>query len=456
MSKKNVVWWPAVINPEHDDKYGGYDYFKYSRNSWEAWCNRNDVLFVPFEEPIEKDLHKFRVNWQKSIFVFDELERRGIEYDQIALMDSSSMIRWDTPNFFKLTERKFVGWRDMDNLKWIYDSVMGYKDFFDYELDISKYINSGCIIFNESHKDFINSFKQLYYDNREPLMEMQDKIVMKGTEQTPLNYWLQMMNIDVKTNLPLPFKLTHLHRKDLLGSNWQLKEDPTPFFIKYGYIWFFNGIPKDQRTNIMMNTWNATKDYYKESNIEFTKILDEVKHKDTAKYTTSRKFKYDLLNTFSDEKYKEMSVLELGCSQGMTTRVLSYIFNKVYAVDWDTWNLEQAKKHCAGRDNIEFSQKDVYGGTWDFPNSEVVFIDCDHVYQSVISDIENSLSNFGDPIFIFDDYGLPPGEVKRAIKDKESEGKLKIDKYIGELPENLEHAGGTKFIDVEGCICNLR
>ena len=62
MSKKNVVWWPAVINPEHDDKYGGYDYFKYSRNSWEAWCNRNDVLFVPFEEPIEKDLHKFRVN----------------------------------------------------------------------------------------------------------------------------------------------------------------------------------------------------------------------------------------------------------------------------------------------------------------------------------------------------------------------------------------------------------
>jgi len=140
----------------------------------------------------------------------------------------------------------------------------------------------------------------------------------------------------------------------------------------------------------------------------------------------------------------------------MTTRVLSYIFNKVYAVDWDTWNLEQAKKHCAGRDNIEFSQKDVYGGTWDFPNSEVVFIDCDHVYQSVISDIENSLSNFGDPIFIFDDYGLPPGEVKRAIKDKESEGKLKIDKYIGELPENLEHAGGTKFIDVEGCICNLR
>ena len=25
--KKNVVWWPAVVNTEHTDKYGGYEYF---------------------------------------------------------------------------------------------------------------------------------------------------------------------------------------------------------------------------------------------------------------------------------------------------------------------------------------------------------------------------------------------------------------------------------------------
>ena len=28
--KKNVVWWPAIVNEEHKDKYGGYDYFEYS------------------------------------------------------------------------------------------------------------------------------------------------------------------------------------------------------------------------------------------------------------------------------------------------------------------------------------------------------------------------------------------------------------------------------------------
>ncbi len=25
--KKNVVWWPAIINEEHRDKYGNYKYF---------------------------------------------------------------------------------------------------------------------------------------------------------------------------------------------------------------------------------------------------------------------------------------------------------------------------------------------------------------------------------------------------------------------------------------------
>ena len=72
--KKNVVWWPAIVNESHVDKYGGYNYFQYSKNTWEYWCKRNDCLFVPFTEPIEEDLVKYRVNWQKALFVFDELE----------------------------------------------------------------------------------------------------------------------------------------------------------------------------------------------------------------------------------------------------------------------------------------------------------------------------------------------------------------------------------------------
>ena len=33
MTKKNVVWWPAVKNVDHNDKFGNFEYFQYSRNT---------------------------------------------------------------------------------------------------------------------------------------------------------------------------------------------------------------------------------------------------------------------------------------------------------------------------------------------------------------------------------------------------------------------------------------
>ena len=71
------------------------------------------------------------------------------------------------------------------------------------------------------------------------------------------------MNIDVKLDIPFSFNLTHMHRKDLLGHNWQLNEDTTPFFIKYGNIWRFTGIPKNQRTDLMKQTWEIVKGNYR-------------------------------------------------------------------------------------------------------------------------------------------------------------------------------------------------
>tara|TARA_R100000008_G_C3572347_1_gene163007 strand:+ start:316 stop:1113 length:798 start_codon:yes stop_codon:yes gene_type:complete len=261
--KKNVIYWIGVKNSQLNDKYGGFEYFEYSKNTWKFWCEQNDCIFVEFDTPVEEDLFKFRVNWQKAIFVFDELERRGIEYDQIALVDSSCMIKWNAPNFFELTERKFTGWPDIDNMKWIYQSIQGYKEFFDnYELDQKKYISSGFIIFNEQHKEFFKSFKNLYYENIDTFVNLQDNIVQKGTEQTPFNYWLQMQGIDVKTDLPPAFKLTHMQRNNMFHHNWQLKKDTTPYFIKYGYNWIFNGIPKNERPKAMKWTWDFVKHNY--------------------------------------------------------------------------------------------------------------------------------------------------------------------------------------------------
>ena len=92
----------------------------------------------------------------------------------------------------ELTDHRFTAWHDKDNMRWIHESIQGYKPFFNgFELDQSRYVNSGFIIFNEKHKEFFQSFKKLYYDNVDTFVELQDKIVNKGTEQTPMNYWLQ-------------------------------------------------------------------------------------------------------------------------------------------------------------------------------------------------------------------------------------------------------------------------
>ena len=59
--------------------------------------------------------------------------------------------------------------------------------------------------------------------------------------------------------------LTHLNRFDWFGHNWQLKEDNTPFFLKYGYIWFYSGFPnRGDRENLMSQTWNIIKNQYEQ------------------------------------------------------------------------------------------------------------------------------------------------------------------------------------------------
>ena len=99
---------------------------------------------------------------------------------------------------------------------------------------------------------------------------------------------------------------------------------------------------------------------------------------------------------------------------------------------------------------------DLYKDDWEFPPCQVVFIDADHRYPNVLQDIDNSVRYFDDPIIIFDDYGLPPGETKQAIDERVADGTITINKFIGEKPEDLISASGTQFFDMEGAIGNLK
>lgn len=262
--KKNVVFLTSVKSVPHTTKFGGYNWMDISKKTWDYWCKKNDCLLYVYDTPASvKTGMEYRVTWQRWFDVFNQLDDNNIEFDKVFVVDATSMVRWDCPNFFELCDDRMTAWRDMANLNWIYYSIDGYKKMFDgFDFDLSKYINCGSVIINENHREFLSDLKQFYDDNKNEIILHQDEYVKKGTDQTPFNYLLQMNDIDVNIELPRAFNVNHLPRGDWLSHNWQDGDDKTPFFLKYIYIWRATGFPKDQREKFMLPVWDMIKENY--------------------------------------------------------------------------------------------------------------------------------------------------------------------------------------------------
>ncbi len=263
---KNVLFWVGVKSDDSlmQEKHGEFKYLDVGRQSWEWWCKKNNVIFLPYEQATEKDTGKHRVTWTRWFDVIDRVKSENIDYNKIAVIDGSTIIRWDTPNFFDLTKDGLTAFRSLENIRWICEGVGGYNNFFKgFNFDISKYISCGFQIFDKSHEKFLEMLKEFYYTNNDEILELQTKTVGRGTDQPVYNYLLQIHNIKVNTDLPKSFMLTHLQRFDWLSHNWQ-SGDQTPFFIRYGYIWFYSGFAqRGHRYEMMSQTWNMIKEQYK-------------------------------------------------------------------------------------------------------------------------------------------------------------------------------------------------
>ena len=187
-------------------------------------------------------------------------------------------------------------------------------------------------------------------------------------------------------------------------------------------------------------------------------ILSQVPNKRDNKDTTSYEFKKDLYDFFWENKWRDRSVLEVSCSRGYSSYLLSHLFKQVYAVDYTRDLLDFASKfnQSRGRKNIQFIQCDIYNSPYwaKLPKADVVFLDADHRYKSAVYDIRNawtqSLNKGG--YLIVDDYGLPGSGVHRAVNDlvKENTRLTKVN-YIGE-PAGSDCRSGRKLLDWEGVI----
>jgi len=232
--KKNVIFIPAMDAGRN--RHHGY---KYSIESWKEWGKRNNAQVLVWDTLLYT-WEQMTVPWQRY-HLFDILEHNQIEYDQVLMVDSDTVVHPDTPNFFEFTERKYCAVMDLGCWEWTGRSIRLYKDLFnDYKLDRSKYFNGGFQIVNDSHRDFFKLVLEFYKANSSVLVEKQKQHL--GTDQTPINYLVQTNNIDLKM-LPPTYNLHHMVSKNLLNFGHSWWGDTLQNLYEQAWVYHFNAIP---------------------------------------------------------------------------------------------------------------------------------------------------------------------------------------------------------------------
>jgi len=174
-------------------------------------------------------------------------------------------------------------------------------------------------------------------------------------------------------------------------------------------------------------------------------------------WTCSDEMRYDIYNFFKD--CGDYHIAEIGSHKGYSTRVLSKMFAKVYAVDNNIEFTNFNRDFNADLNNIEYVILDIYNDSWEpiTDSVDVVFIDAVHSYMGCKSDIMNSLHRFKNlKYIIFDDYGVWAG-VKKAVDEFIRMGSLSFCTFIGlnDVPNGMNNGTGiTKDVN-EGIICRV-
>lgn len=246
MSK--VVFITALKTPN-----GVIDYEEYCLNTWRSWVEtQEDTHLFIYREPLPA-IQEMPPTWQRW-HVFDILDAHNIDYEQVAMIDLDTMVRWDCPDFFSLTGDKMGIINDPFYVGWISGSIQIYQGLFpNILLDWTEYFNAGIVILNKSHRDFLKKFLDFYVGKRDILKALETAKL--GTDQTPLNFLVKQEG--VKTN--------YLSRKFNFGSLRGKGPISSLYFIEAAYIWHFCGLDQKMRLESMKAAWEEVKLFYTNS-----------------------------------------------------------------------------------------------------------------------------------------------------------------------------------------------
>ena len=228
---KNIIFMVAIpkngiLPPE----------YQYSINSWKNYCDTHNCELFVMDTPV-MDLSIMNPIWQRY-YLFDLLDASEIEYNQILMVDCDTIVHPECPDVFELTDSKYTLIHDDGSYDWILRGMEHYeREIFKGEwFDFSEYGNGGFQIVNETHKQFFNDMKELYFDNSDTIQHI-IKTYGVGSDQTILNFMLHRHDIK-RTILPYQFNMTCMPKKEILGDDM--------LHTKVGWVMHFNGLPNKE------------------------------------------------------------------------------------------------------------------------------------------------------------------------------------------------------------------
>lgn len=273
---------------------------QYTQQAWQSYCNRHGLKFVVIDK-VDEDIH--HPKWMK-LRLFKYAGQYMGPQDRLLYVDSDTMPKWDAPDFFKETEQFIKTAEDLDdefedefeedefyddefdyeyyeepdeyefienpllvvqdnhNLRWINNSIEKYSKLFQ-PADIAlfqygHYFNSGVIGLSRNHIELLDALEEWYKDNYQALSQW--SVPHTGIDQTPLNIMAQSTLENISA-LPHKWNQHSILNYELHQHNFQ-QGDKTPYFVKYGYIWHFNGMSIERRHQYIETLWKTYGDKY--------------------------------------------------------------------------------------------------------------------------------------------------------------------------------------------------
>jgi hypothetical protein len=229
MSKKNIVF---IVNLDEQLKKNRNAPYKFSIDSWKKYCDKYGCeLFVLEDRIYDEDY--MNANWHK-MFAIPLLENNDVDFDNILIVDSDTIVHPDSPNIFELSDGNICAVHNTGNYDWVIRSMENYSHelFNGFMFPLDEYVNTGLLLINKSHSSFFREVQEFYFDNVEKIMGIQQKYGV-GTDQPVFNFLLHLNKVPLKL-LPFEWNMQELPLLEILDTQMT--------FTKFGWVYHFNGI----------------------------------------------------------------------------------------------------------------------------------------------------------------------------------------------------------------------